>query len=240
MRSTWRTLDPAVRRSIALLCLADGLVGASFGALTVGSGLPWWTASLGSLVVFAGAAQFLLLGAMTVGGSLVAGVVAALLVNLRLLPFAMTVADLHGPGRARRLLGAHLVTDESVAVALAQVDRHRRRAAFWGCGLALFAAWNLGVGVGVVGGARTADPDALGLDAAFPAVLLALVVPALRERATRRAAVLGAVVAVGTSFVLPAGVPVLLALVGLLGGGLLGGRLHAGGPGPDEPRPVAS
>jgi 4-azaleucine resistance transporter AzlC len=235
MRSMWRTLDPAVRRSIALLCLADGLVGASLGALTVSAGLPWWFAALGSVVVFAGAAQFLLLAALTAGGSVIAGVTAALLVNLRLLPFAMTVADLYGDGRTRRLLGAHLVTDESVAMALAQPDRPRRRAAFWACGLALFAAWNLGVGIGVLGGARTADPRTLGLDAAFPAVLLALVVPALRDRGTRRAAALGALVAIGASFVLPAGVPVLLALLGMLAGGLLGGRRTSGGTRPAGP-----
>lgn len=235
MRSIWRTLDPAARRSIALLCLADGLVGASLGALTVSTGLPWWFAALGSVVVFAGAAQFLLLAALTAGGSVIAGVTAALLVNLRLLPFAMAVADLYGDGRARRLIGAHLVTDESVAMALAQPDRPRRRAAFWACGLALFAAWNVGVGIGVLGGAWTADPHALGLDAAFPAVLLALVVPALRDRGTRRAAALGVPVALGASLVLPAGVPVLLALVGMLAGGLLGGRRTSGGARPAGP-----
>lgn len=230
MRSTWRTLGPTTRRSIALLCLADGLVGLSFGALSAGAGLPWWFAPLSSVVVFAGASQFLLLAALTTGGVL-AGVAAAVLVNLRLTPFALTVADLLGPGTGRRLAGAHLVTDETVAMALAQPDGARRRATFWACGLALFVTWNLGVAVGALTGAQIGDTRALGLDAAFPAVLVALVMPTLRDPGTRRAALLGAVVAVGASLVLPAGVPVLLALVGLVVGGLGGRRGPRGGRG---------
>lgn len=58
--------------------------------------------------------------------------------------------------------------------------------------------------------------DALGLDAAFPAVLLASVVPALADRGVRRAAVTGAVVAVLATPWLPAGLPVRVALLGLV------------------------
>jgi branched chain amino acid efflux pump len=60
------------------------------------------------------------------------------------------------------------------------------------------------------------DTDAFGLDAAFPAVLLALVLPALRDRSTRKAAAIGVLVALAATPFLPAGLPVLFALVGLL------------------------
>jgi len=46
-------------------------------------------------------------------------------------------------------------------------------------------------------------------------VLLALVLPSLRDAATRRAALVGAAIALVTSPVLPAGLPVLLALIGV-------------------------
>ncbi len=69
---------------------------------------------------------------------------------------------------------------------------------------------------GALGGAVVTDTDALGLDAAFPAVLLALVLPSLRDAATRRAALVGTAIALVTSPVLPAGLPVLLALIGVL------------------------
>ena len=52
------------------------------------------------------------------------------------------------------------------------------------------------------------------VDAAFPAGFLALLVPHLKDRNKRRAAVIGAVVAVVTVPLLPAGFPVLLAALG--------------------------
>jgi predicted branched-subunit amino acid permease len=55
-----------------------------------------------------------------------------------------------------------------------------------------------------------------GLDAAFPALLLALVFPALKDRDTLLAVLVGAAVALGTAPFLPTGIPVLLALLGLL------------------------
>jgi predicted branched-subunit amino acid permease len=60
------------------------------------------------------------------------------------------------------------------------------------------------------------DTDVFGLDAAFPAVLLALVLPSLQDKATRTAALAGVVVALAVTPFLPAGLPVLLALAGLL------------------------
>lgn len=215
MRSIWRTIDPAVLRDIALLCLADALVGVSFGAITVSSGLPVWLPSLMSVVVFAGAAQFLAVGMLAAGAGPLAAVVAGLLVNARHLPFGFAVADAMGPGRWRRLLGSHLVTDESVAFTMAQHDPDRRRAVFWTSAVGLWVCWNLGALLGAVAGRSMTDTAALGLDAAFPAVLLALVMPALRRAGTRRAALAGAVVAVAATPVLPAGLPVLLSTVAL-------------------------
>lgn len=220
MRSVWQTLQARLgrelARDIALVCLADGIVGLSFGAITVGAGLPFWLPMLMSVVVFAGASQFLFVGIVAAGGNPVAAVAAGLLVNARHLPFGFAVADLLSGSRARRLAGSHVMIDESVAFALAQRGTGRSRAAFWTCGLALFVCWNVGVLLGAFGGSAITDTDAFGLDAAFPAVLLALVLPALRDAATRRAALLGAAVALATSPFLAAGLPVLLGLVGVL------------------------
>jgi 4-azaleucine resistance transporter AzlC len=209
-------LGPELARDIALVCLADAVVGASFGAITVGAGLPAWLPIALSIVVFAGASQFILVGIVASGGSMLAAVGAGLLVNLRHLPFGFAVADLLRGGVARRLVGSHLMIDESVAFTLAQSDPARRKAAYWACGVGLFVCWNVSVVFGVLAGKVVGDTDAWGLDAAFPAVLLALVLPSLREAATRRAALVGAAIALVTSFFLPAGLPVLLALAGVL------------------------
>jgi len=216
MRSLRRTLGPGLLRDIALVCLADAVVGASYGAISVGAGFDPWVPVLLSLTVFAGASQFLVTGIVAAGGSMAAAVAAALLVNARHLPFGLSVGELLGRGLPRRLVGSHLMIDESVAFALAERDPARRRAAYWTCGIALFACWNVAVVAGAAAGRAIHDTDALGLDAAFPAVLLALVLPSLRDAATRRAALWGALIALATTPFLPAGLPVLLALLGVL------------------------
>jgi branched chain amino acid efflux pump len=218
MRSIWRTLDRGLARDIGLVCLADFVVAISYGAIAVGSGFPIWAPMLLSLVVFAGASQFMFIGIVASGGNPIAAVVAGLLVNARHLPFGFAIGDVLGKSWVRRLVGSHLMIDENVAFALAQKDAERRRAAYWACGIGLFVCWNLGVVVGAFAGTAITDTDAFGLDAAFPAVLLALVLPSLRDKATRLPVVIGVVVALATTPFLPAGLPVLLALVGVLAG----------------------
>jgi len=215
MRSIWRTLDRGPARDIGLVCLADGVVGLSYGAISVGGGLPLWVPVLLSVVVFAGASQFLFVGIVAAGGSPIAAVIAGLLVNTRHVAFGLAVSDVIGEGW-RRLPGSHLMTDENVAFALGQDDLRHKRSAYWACGIGIFISWNIGVLIGGAAGSVITDTDAFGLDAAFPAVLLALVLPALRDRATRTAALIGIVVALAATPFLPAGLPVLLALVGML------------------------
>lgn len=218
MRSIWRTLDRRLVRDIGLVCLADCFVGVSYGAIAVGSGFPFWAPILLSVLVFAGASQFLFVGLVAAGGSPIAAVIAGLLVNTRHLPFGFAVSDVVGTKWASRLVGSHLMSDETVAFALAQRDASRRRAAYWACGTGIFISWNAGVLVGAFAGTAIGDVDALGLDAAFPAVLLALVLPSLRDRAMRLPVLIGVVIALATTPFLPAGLPVLLSLVGVLAG----------------------
>jgi branched chain amino acid efflux pump len=216
MRSIWRTLDRGTLRDIALVCVADAVVGASFGTITVSSGMHPWVPITMSVLVFAGGAQFAAAGVALAGGSTAAVVAAGLVLNARLVPYGFAVADVLGGRWWTRLLGAHVVIDESVAFTLRQRDRQRRRAAFWTCGSALFVCWNLAVALGALAGTAVGDTGVFGLDAAFPAVALALVLPALADRGTRNAALVGVAVAVATTPFLPAGLPVLLALAGLV------------------------
>ncbi len=226
MGKFWRTApDRALLRDVGLVCLADGIVGVSFGATAVAGGLPGWLPVAMSLLVFAGGAQFAAVGVVLAGGSPVAAVAAGALLNTRLFPYGLAVADGFSGGRWwTRLLGAHVITDESVAFALRGADPGRRRAGFWTCGVALFAVWNVAVLLGVLAGAAVRNTAAFGLDATFPAVLLALALPALADRRTRTAAVCGGTVAVALTPFLPAGLPVLAGLAGLAAGWRRRGR----------------
>lgn len=200
---------------IGAICLAVAMIGVSYGATAVTAGLPAWLPVLLSVAVLAGGSEFVFIGIVTAGGGLIAAVMAGLLVNARHLPYGLSVPDVIGSGW-RRLLGTHVMNDESVALAMSQPDRERRRAAYWLCGLGVMAAWPLGAVIGAALGSVVPDPNAFGLDAVFPAVLLTLVLPALRDPVTRTAALAGAAVAaISAPFVGP-GVPVLLALTAVL------------------------
>jgi predicted branched-subunit amino acid permease len=209
-----RTVDRALVRDVAAVGLAVAVIGVSFGAIAAAADLPGWLVLAMSVFVFAGGAQFLAVG-LIAAASPVAALLGGLLINARYLPLGMAIADATGRRWPVRLIGSHLMTDEAVAFALAQSDPGRRRAAYWLTGGAMFVTWTGGTGAGVLLGGAVADPAALGLDAAFPAGLLALLWPSLRDPVARRVALLGAAVALATTPVLPAGAPVLLAVTGL-------------------------
>ena len=228
MGSIYRTLTGGTLRDIALACLAVWFIGLSYGAIAVASGFPLWVPAAQSVLVLAGASEFLFIGIVASGGNPFAAALAGLLVNARHLPYGLALPNVTGPdggergltgsgwGWGRRLLGSHVMNDESVAFALAQEDLPRQRAAYWACGLGVLLCWPAGAILGALIGRAIGNTDAFGLDAMFPAVILALIVPALRHRVTVRAALIGAVIALASTPFLPAGLPVLLALAGVL------------------------
>ncbi|MFC8721233.1 AzlC family ABC transporter permease [Kitasatospora sp. NPDC057198] len=214
MRSMWRTLDRGRWRDLALVCLAVGVIGVSYGAIAVTSGFPRWFPVLTGALVLAASSEFLFVGIVAAGGSPIAALLAALLVNARHLPFGLAVPDVLGRGW-RGLLGAHLMNDETVVFALAQDGLPRKRAAYWACGLGILLCWPAGAALGALLGGVVRDTGTLGLDAMFPAVIAALIVPALKDRRLRRTALAGAVLALAGTLFLPPGLPVLLALAAL-------------------------
>jgi len=188
MSSIRRTLERGVLRDVALTCLAVFFIGLSYGAVAVASGFPFWVPAAQSVFVLAGASEFLFIGIVAAAGSPVAAA----------------------------LVGTHVMNDESVVFALAQDDLPRQRAAYWACGLGVLICWPGGAVLGALIGSAVHDTNSFGLDAMFPAVILALIVPDLRDRMTLRAALAGAAIALVVTPFLPAGLPVLLALAAVL------------------------
>lgn len=202
-------------KNIALVCIADLIVGISYGALAHSQGFDWWVPLMLSIFVLAGASEFLFIGVVFSGGSPLSAALAGLLVNSRHIPFSFAVSELTGKG-AKSLLGYHIMNDESVVFGLAQESEREKTAAFWLCGLGILICWPVGVVIGEILGSFIQDTHALGMDAMFPAIILALSLPALKDKRLRLAAIVGAVVAVVATPVLPAGIPVLLALLSLV------------------------
>ena len=235
MRSIWRTLDRRVLADIGLACLAVFFIGLSYGAIAVASGFPLWVPAAQSVLVLAGASEFLFVGIVAAAGSPIAAALAGLLVNSRHLPYGLALPPGVTGRRWGRLLGTHVMNDESVVFARAQPDLERKRAAYWACGLGVLVCWPGGAVIGGLIGAAVHDTSAFGLDAMFPAVILALIVKDLRDARTLRAALAGAAIALAATPFLPAGLPVLLALAAVL----LLVRAPAATPQPD-PQPVAA
>jgi len=202
-------------RAIGLVCLAVGVVGVSYGSLAMAYGFPLWVPLMLSTLVLAGASEFMFIGIVASGGSPLAAAVAGLLVNARHIPFGVTVRELVGQ-RAAGLLGCHIMNDESVVFGLSQSTPEQRKAAYWLCGLGVALLWPIGVLIGASVGTFLPAPETIGLDAVFPAILLALVLPALKKRTTLIRASSGAALSLATVPFAPVGLPVLLSLLGLL------------------------
>ena len=153
-------VDRELLRDVLLVCAADGVVGLSFGAVAVASGAPLWLPVVLSVVVFAGASQFVFVALVTGGSSPLVAALTGAVLNARLVPLGMGTADVVPRSGGRRLLAAHLLTDESAAFTLPRRDPGERRAAFWLTGVLLFVMWNLGVLVGAgLGGTVLAAVD---------------------------------------------------------------------------------
>ncbi len=200
---------------------AVGLYGISFGAIATSSGLTVLQACALSLLVFTGASQFAFVGVIGAGGSALTGALAAVLLGSRNMFYGIALAPRLQLSRGARAAAAHLVIDESTAMAVTRTTpRHTRLGFFW-TGLGVFALWNLSTLIGAVAGEALGDPRTYGLDAAVGAAFLGLLWPRLSSRTGQVVALVGAAVATGLIPVTPAGAPIIVGGAVAVGLGLL-------------------
>ena len=203
---------PRIRDGVrAALPLAPSpiLFGLSYGVLADATGFGGAAAVVMSATTFGGASQFAAVSVLDAGGTVAAAILAAVFLNARYVAISATVASIFPGGRLRRLVESQSIVDESWALS-------GRRGSFeWpilvGSGLVFYALWVGSTAAGTLIGGVLGDPNALGLDAAFAALFLALAVPYLREPRARQAAALAAVITLVLTPVAPAGVPIIAA-----------------------------
>lgn len=219
-------LEPGERTAIVRDSLAVGVAtgayGLGFGAVSVASGLSIAQTCVLSLLMFTGASQFALVGVVAAGGAPVSGAVTALLLGTRNTLYGLRMAPLLRWRGWRRAAAAHVLIDESTAMAVGRGTTEGTRLGFLTTGVSVFVLWNLATAVGAFAGEAVGDPRTFGLDAAVGAAFLALLWPRLRDRRNILVAVLAAAVALSVVPITAAGVPVLAAggvalLVGVLG-----------------------
>jgi 4-azaleucine resistance transporter AzlC len=203
--------------SAAPIAVAVLVFGASFGVLATVAGLPAWAAILMSAVVFAGSSQFAAIAVVASGGGVPAAVITGALLNLRYLAIGIAVAPVLPGNRLTRALLGQLVVDESYALGVSAGTRGRPDGVtVVVVGALLWVAWVAGTAIGAALGPVIGNPTRLGIDAAFPALFVALLWPMLRAPRAVRCALGGAVVALVLAPFTPAGVPLAgAAVVGL-------------------------
>src|SRR3954452_8278359 len=205
-----------LRRGLPLV-LPTFAVGVSFGVLAqpvMGSFAPVAM----SVLVFSGAAQFAALTVLAARGGALTAIAAGMLMNLRWLPMGFAVGPFLAQGRLKRVAQSLAIVDASFLLAH-RGDGTYDRGVMIGATLAQAGAWVTGTLAGVLGGGLLGDPQALGLDAVFPAFYLILLAEEARARRAMVSAALGALIVVATMPWAPPGVPViaatLAALIGL-------------------------
>ncbi len=160
--------------------------GMIYGILALGAGLNPFDAQAMSAVIFAGSSQFMTVQLIREAAPWLVILMTGFIINLRHALYSATIAPYikHLPRRWKALL-AYLLTDEAFAVAALNYQREGvTRFGHWyflGAGLALWTSWQASTAVGIFLGAQV--PGSWGLDFTLPLTFIALVVPALKDKA---------------------------------------------------------
>jgi 4-azaleucine resistance transporter AzlC len=204
-------------RLVAPVAVAAFAFALSFGVLARAAGMGWAAPMVMSATTFAGSAQFAVVSILGSAGSAAAAIAAAAMLKARYAPIGISIASSFTDPLPKRLLQSQLIVDESWAMMV------RRRGGFdvrvlLGAGALLYLFWILGTALGLLLGDVVGDPNDFGLDAAFAALFLALLVPQGRGRREVAAALLGGGIALALIPFAPAGIPIVAGAAGAVVG----------------------
>jgi predicted branched-subunit amino acid permease len=172
-----------------------------------------------SLIAFGGAAQFAAIGYVSSGLAWPAIGLLTFLLNARHVLYSAALAPwFRGRSTAERALAAHLLTDESFALATAHFRRLGRFDAigYWyPAVVTTLIPWNLATFAGVTLGDAIVEPSRFGIDVIFPAAMAGLAVGLVSGRREVVAALAGAAIGVALSLAISP-------TIGIIAGGILG------------------
>ena len=209
-------------RATASLALGVGAYGMVYGMLATQKGLSLLDCMLMSGVVFAGASQFVVLDLWSHTLPVWTMILTVFVVNLRhVLMGASLRGWLAGVSPAKAYGSLFFMVDESWALSVGDFSRGGRNAAFLlGSGSLLYFAWNLSTVLGATAVSALHDPARWGLDFAFVAAFLVLLVGMFRGREDILPLTVAAAIALLGEHFLPGKWYILL-------GGLAGGTVEA-------------
>ncbi|MDY7105953.1 MAG: AzlC family ABC transporter permease [Actinomycetota bacterium] len=191
-------------------------VGVTVSVALADRGVSAWVIVLAAVAVYSATSELAFLAVDDAGGSVVAGVVSGWLVASRFGLLATSLGTRFRAGVAHRALAAVNAFDPNVGLAMQAANTANVRRVFWRMTVAMQIGWFTGTFVGVAVGDVIGDLETWGLDAVFPAALLAIVGPQLRRRDAGIAALVGFVVCTALIAFTPGGVPILASLSGVV------------------------
>jgi 4-azaleucine resistance transporter AzlC len=174
-------------------------IGFAYGVLAQEAGLSPRNTVLMSLLVYAGASQFIAAGLFASGISPLSIVLTTFVVNLRHLLMSASMAPrLHRWRKPLLAAFAYQLTDETFAVHSAQfaLALPVNRIEVFCVNIVAQAAWVFGGWLGIVGGQVIPDPKPWGLDYALSAMFIALLVLQIKSRIQVGVALLAGAMAV--------------------------------------------
>lgn len=153
-------------------------IGLAFGVVSQSVGLNVILVMLMSAITYAGSAQFIMVSMLATHSPVISIMVAAFLVNARMMLMSATVAGYfkHDSMWHNILIGT-LLTDESFALGMNKLNVTNRQLNFgWfnTVNLIAYGTWVAASGVGALLGKLVAHPEKLGLDFALVAMFIGL------------------------------------------------------------------
>lgn len=172
-------------------------------------------AAVASSVIFSATSQFAYLAVRDAGGGEWAAIIAGAIVATRFGILAVSLVPRLPNVLWRRVLGAVNAFDPNVAIAVQQTTPEDVEREFWRTTAGMMIGWFSGVAVGTVLGDVLGDTQRFGLDAVFPAALLAILGNLLRTRDGLNAGLAGGLICLILIPLVPAGLPIILSLAGV-------------------------
>ncbi len=177
-------------------------IGIPFGLMVVNAGYPWWLAPLMSLLMYAGAGQYVAIGLFAAGAPLSAMLITTLLVNIRHIFYGLSlITPFKGTGAWKPYL-VFALTDETYALMTGcQVPQGVKPGTFYGLIAVLDQAyWILGTVIGAAAGSLI--PFSFdGVDFALTALFVVLLLDQLRKSHDMLPAAIGLAVSAASLFI---------------------------------------
>ncbi|QEQ97787.1 AzlC family ABC transporter permease [Neptunomonas concharum] len=178
--------------------------GILFGTLAEPSGLSVLGALAMSLIVFAGASQFIALGLLAAGAAVPVIIATTFVVNLRHLLYAANLVPKvrHLPQHWRALMAFGLTDETFAAVSNRYLQQEDIRDAHWfylGSFLAMYSNWVLCTALGVALGELFPDMTQWGLDFAMSVTFIGMVIPYLKSKPMWAAVIVAGAMAIATA-----------------------------------------